>query len=112
MPLKREGGISPTEVQKLFHYHPDTGKLTWKVARQKIQQGSEAGNVDSIDGYIRTRIDGDLYYNHVLVWMYCTGKKVSPEIELDHINRKRTDNRYENLRKVTKSQNQKNKNSY
>ena len=120
MPLKRtkSESISPQEVRELFNYHPDTGKLTWKVARQKIQKGSEAGNVDAVDGYMRTRIDGDLYYNHVLVWMHCTGKLVPEKdrdgnvIELDHMNRKRIDNRFENLQPLSKSDNQKNKNSF
>lgn len=111
MPLKREDGLTPQEARKLFNYDPDTGKLTWAVARQKIQKGSEAGNLES-DGYVRTRVDGDLYYNHILAYMILTGKRLPPEKELDHINRKRNDNRRDNFRVVTKSENQKNKNSF
>lgn len=111
MAEKRENGISPVKVRELFDYNPDNGKLYWKVSRQKIQKGSEAGGEES-DGYVRTRIDGDLYYNQVLVYMHITGKDVPRHMEIDHINRKRNDNRQDNLRLSTKSENQKNKNSF
>jgi len=111
MPLKREFGVSPNKVKELFNYNSDNGKLYWKISKQKIQKGSEAGNKES-DGYVRTRINGDLYYNHVLVYMLVTGKKIPKDMEIDHKNRIRNDNRWENLRLATKSQNQKNKNSF
>lgn len=111
MPEKREDGISPKKVKELFDYNPDNGKLYWKISKQKIQKGSEAGNLES-DGYVRTRINGDLYYNHVLVYMWVTGKDVPKGLEIDHQNRNRNDNRWENLRASTKSDNQKNKNSF
>jgi hypothetical protein len=103
--------LTPEEVKELFNYDSKTGKLTWAVSRQKIQKGSEAGNLDE-DGYMRTRINGVLHYNHVLIYMLVTGKKIPEDKEIDHINRIRHDNRLENLRLATKSENQKNKNSY
>jgi hypothetical protein len=52
--------------------------------------------------YVTTRINGQHYCVHKLIYMWHTG--VMPD-ELDHINRDTLDNRIENLRVANKSQN-------
>lgn len=58
------------------------------------------------DGYIVFRIDGRLYREHHLVWLWHRG--VHPKGELDHIDHDTTNNRIENLREVTRSENMRN----
>lgn len=92
--------ITQERLRELFEYRD--GHLFWKVKKaQRISIGDRAGTADS-DGYYRTRIDGRRYKNHRLIYLFFTGNL--PKI-LDHINGIRTDNRIENLRKCTFSQN-------
>ena len=47
------------------------------------------------------------YYSHRLIWRYVTGEDPG-ELIIDHINRDGLDNRFENLRIVTRSENVRN----
>lgn len=51
-------------------------------------------------------VDRKLYKEHRLIWMYHYGQ--FPNNNIDHINCIKDDNRIENLRDVTKSQNKQN----
>lgn len=53
--------------------------------------------------YTMVWIGGQLYAIHRLIWIYHYGE--SPKQDIDHINRNRYDNRIENLRVLTRSQN-------
>lgn len=48
-------------------------------------------------------MDGRLYRAHILAWLYITGS--FPILDIDHINRDRDDNRFSNLREVSRSVN-------
>jgi hypothetical protein len=48
-----------------------------------------------------------IYYAHRLAWLWWFGEW--PEGGLDHINRIRNDNRIDNLREATRSENQRNR---
>lgn len=58
-------------------------------------------------GYVRIGIRNMTYNAHHLAWLYCHG--VFPTRCLDHVNGKPGDNRIENLREATTSQNAANK---
>jgi hypothetical protein len=91
--------ITKTRLQELFIY--DTGQLL----RRKAVKGSPVFTVIGTvtqKGYRVTVVDGKSYRVHHLVWMYHHGHFVP---ELDHINRNRDDNKIENLRPCTHSQN-------
>ena len=93
-------------ANKLFLYK--NGKLFWKSKLNqfsRVKIGSETGYLAS-DGYIRTKIKQKLYGNHQIIFLMFNG--YIPE-QVDHINRDRLDNRIENLRAATNSQNQHNK---
>ncbi len=84
----------------LFYYKD--GGLYWNTKRQKIQQDTKAGFHCPKSGYIFIRLDGVLYREHRLIWQMLIGECPNT---IDHINRKRNDNRIENLREVTDSEN-------
>ncbi|MCA0032733.1 HNH endonuclease signature motif containing protein [Mesorhizobium sp. B263B2A] len=114
---------TPTQarVRALFNYDPETGILIWRSRpRSEFKteaayrsfvancEGKEAGHVDP-QGYRKAFFDGILTQTHKIAWLIVTGEwVVYPEAEIDHDNGDRSDNRIENLRKATKSQNQRN----
>lgn len=70
--------------------------------------GKEAwacGNPKGSRGYVQANFLGKKYLKHRIAWKYVTGEE--PD-EVDHINGDRTDNRFANLRSVTRAENSKN----
>ena len=93
-------------LTSILHYCPETGVFTWKLPRPKIQVGKEAGYLKKNRGYIYIEIDGKSHSAHRLAWFYMTG--CLPQNQIDHINRNRADNRFQNLREATCAQNRAN----
>jgi hypothetical protein len=71
--------------------------------------GKKKGSFDT-HGRIQVLIAGKRYSEHRLVWLWFNGE--FPDGDLDHINRNPADNRIENLRIVTRSQNKQNSGLY
>lgn len=96
----------------VLDYDPDTGVFTWKARTgrgcRRDLTGKTAGGPQN-DGYIHISLYGKKYLAHRLAWLFTHGQW--PEGEIDHINRIRDDNRLANLRDVTKSINQRNRNN-
>lgn len=89
-------------LKEYLNYNPITGEFRWlKSNSNRVHVGDLAGYLDT-KGYITIRYFGKLYQAHRLAWLYMTGE--FPNI-IDHINRNRKDNRFENLRDVSASQN-------
>jgi HNH endonuclease len=98
-------------------YEPCTGTLMWKVRPREHFRTKRGWNTFNAryagrsattlnrTGYYRVRFYGQGYFAQHIVWKMHTGNDCTAWLELDHINRKRTDNRIENLREVTGSQN-------
>jgi len=84
------------------------GKLYWKVmASNRVKVGSEAGSVRK-DGYRIVSISGNGYQTQIVVWAMHNGRWPDKGVEIDHKNNNPSDNRIENLRQSTASQNQHN----
>lgn len=96
-------------IRKLFDYEEDTGKLRWKNCIFVKKNGNYAGHIRKRDGYLTVTINYKSYYVHRLIWLYYYG--YLPK-EIDHINRNTSDNRLENLREVSRSENSRNKGLY
>ena len=99
--------ITQERLKELLHYNPETGVFTrnWTMGR-KARVGSIAGSVRK-DGYRQIQINKIKYLSHRLAWLYMTGSW--PKEDIDHINRVKDDNRWENLREASPSQNQANR---
>jgi hypothetical protein len=106
---RRKKMLSQARVQELFDYRED-GELIWRVqVSSRALVGNVAGCLNG-KGYKVTGIDGKLYRNHRLIWLWNFG--YFPENDLDHINRIRDDNRIENLREVSRVCNMRNARVY
>lgn len=94
--------VTLERLKQLLHYDPLTGVFTRlvKVGNQPI--GSIAGTPRK-NRYIQIQIDGDNYRAHRLAWFYVKGEW--PEHDVDHWNTVRDDNRFDNLRPVTRQVN-------
>jgi hypothetical protein len=105
--------ITLDEVRRLLDYDPETGRLTWKARESAVWDsryaGTAAGSVGR-DGYVRVKVNNSTYLAHRLAFLLKIGKW--PEDQIDHINRNPSDNRWENLRCATASQNMWNKGAH
>lgn len=99
--------ITQQRLKELFDY--EDGNLIWKVRKANCTKiGSIAGwaNRDVHNQrYMNIEIDGKAYKLHRLVFMYHHGYFPS---RVDHIDGDRFNNKIENLRDVTASQNAQN----
>ena len=117
----KKPNIQIEELRELFSYNPDTGQLVYlprspkhfvKFGRMTPEKISNRWNTSwankpatSVDGngYIQVWVSGRVLAGHRVAWALHHGEW--PILEIDHINMKRTDNRIQNLRLATRSQN-------
>jgi hypothetical protein len=97
------------ELAAIFDFDPNQGVLFWKprpdnIAWNKVFSGKPAGCIDS-KGYIRIRTNGSVWVAHRVIWKLV--HSIEPDF-IDHINGIRHDNRIENLRSVTQTENARN----
>ena len=101
------------EICDHFVYDPTSPSfLRWVVGDKKgrtggIKDGDIAGR-KHIRGYWATSLKGIRYVNHRLIYCLMTGQDVPPDMVVDHVNGNPSDNSFENLRLVTKAQNNRN----
>ncbi|CCI88530.1 HNH endonuclease [Yersinia phage phiR2-01] len=96
--------ITQDELTEILDYNQETGIFTWKVDKNwKIKAGSVAGSL--CNGYINIMIKGKNYRAHRLAFLFMEG--YIPKI-VDHKDRNKLNNAWDNLRQATKSQNESN----
>lgn len=92
-------------LQELFSY--DNGNLYWKnVKSKKVKTGQKVGSIDR-HGYMRTSIKKKIYLIHRLIWIFHYGE-IKDNYLIDHFDRNPLNNKIENLRLATHSQNTQN----
>lgn len=91
--------LTAEELKSVLHYDPETGVFTRLGGPRK---GKAAGSVDSW-GHRQIRIYGRLYTAGRPAWLYMTGEW--PSEEVDHENVLPADDRWENLRLASHSEN-------
>lgn len=99
--------LSQIKLKSVLYYSPITGLFTWRsCSSTRMKVGDVAGS-QSAAGYIKIKIEGELYYAHRLAWLYMYG--VWPTHQIDHKNGIRHDNKRSNLRQATALENQMNR---
>lgn len=93
--------ITQKRVVELFDY--SDGVFIWKKDTFNTMAGDIAGGLNRASGYWTIGVDGVRYLLHRLIYLYHNGDV--PRC-LDHIDCDPTNNKIENLRPTTHSQNQ------
>lgn len=94
--------VSHARLTTLLDYNPSTGIFRWKVQQSLRIHIDDVAGVTTGFGHRRIQVDGRKYAAHQLGWFYVHGRWPH---RLDHRNRVPDDNRLENLRIATPSQN-------
>lgn len=96
------------EVCERLDYNPETGDFTWKVCPNYqnggvVDAGSSAGGRK--DGYVMIGMFGRQHRAHHLAWLIMTGEWPPAGLDIDHIDRDRSNNAWLNLRLATRTEN-------
>ena len=93
-------------VREIFHYLPETGELRWKVGNgRNVKPWQIAGSING-HGHRIVKVKGKSMQAHRLIWLYVYGN--FPNNVIDHKNRIASDNRLDNLRDVSQTDNAQN----
>lgn len=98
---KTDAHFTKAYLQSLFTYV--NGNLFWRARKGRRVAGTLAGTLSH--HYHQICIDYKVYRTHRLIWAYHNGPT---QLSIDHINGNAFDNRIENLRECTSSENQHN----
>src|ERR1700736_6750806 len=104
--VKRRPRLTRARLRELLRYNPKTGQFRW-CKRPGGRHSPSAGHVSRQQDGRYFKIDGGMYSEHKLAWFYMTGRWCKPTI--DHRDGNITNNRWNNLRRATASQNNANR---
>jgi hypothetical protein len=104
----RKPDITIDELKAALSYEPETGTFRWKQRKAGVTVGMVAGSVNDT-GYRSIKIGGRSYFAHHLAWAYIHGEWPAADMDMDHINLQKDDNRIANLRIATTSMNNANR---
>lgn len=106
---KLRNDLSAEYLRSIIEYDPESGEFSWKrrpgyPAKWNTRySGKIAGTVCTYHNRILIRIDGKQYQAHRLAWLYMTGEW--PQDDIDHKDCNRLNNKFNNLRSCTHTQN-------
>lgn len=119
---------SPELLRQLLRYEPETGKLFWLprtasffepgkyncnrrcAAWNAKYAGKEALAAKHGNGYLSGAVFDQRVFSHRVIWAIQTGNW--PVLQIDHIDGNRANNRWNNLRQASRSENMKNVRSH
>ena len=97
--------LNQTILKEELYYNYKTGEFTrLKNLPGQYRIGDTAGGF-SKEGYVLIRVRKKQYKGHRLAWLYMTGELLNSHTHIDHIDGNRANNKWENLRIATKSEN-------
>ena len=99
--------LTQKRLHEVLEYSPRTGIFVWKVRMSSSAGTGDIAGCRNGQGYTIIKINNKLYSAHRLAFLYMDG--YLPENYVDHLNGIRDDNRWENLRHISKSCNLQNR---
>jgi len=103
--------LTQADLMRVLHYDPDTGIFSRAAPAGRwghIPAGTVVGTADPV-GYLHCVVNGTQYKLHRLAFIYMTGESLPDDVEVDHVNGLKGDNRWKNLRPANHRQNQENR---
>ncbi|EHX9244002.1 HNH endonuclease [Escherichia coli] len=95
-----------------YLYFYDVPENSKRIKKGETRVGANFNGNNKSAAYPQISFEGKHYKVHRIMWWLKTGEWFTDHrYELDHINQNKADYRFENLRKVTSSQNAMNKNN-
>lgn len=95
--------LTQKRLREVLKYCPATGLFSWLIDVSSTGRMGEVAGCKTRAGYIVIRIDGKLHLAHRLAYLYIYG--VWPDRLVDHKNGVKSDNRLDNIRGASRSQN-------
>ncbi len=95
--------LTQKQLKTLVHYDPLTGNFKYLNRTNYLKKEFAGGRM--LNGYIYLSLSYKKYYAHRLAFLYMTGSM--PEF-VDHIDQKKDNNIFSNLRVVTHQENHRN----
>lgn len=97
-----------SRLQEIFNYDAKSGFLYRKINTSSRGRIGKCGHLDKSQGYHNVYVDSTRYKTHRIIWKLYYGE-FDENLEIDHINGNRSDNRIVNLQAKTLQENQKNR---
>jgi hypothetical protein len=99
--MRKSKPLPPLEdLKRLFDYDPETGELAYKERPANCIKLGEKVKRKNKGGYVTVKIKGKTYLAHRIIYYLMTGTDPVGSL-VDHKNRDRSDNRWNNLRLAT-----------
>ncbi len=89
--------LIPTDVGEYLHYDATTGNI-------RNNAGKRLGWITN-KGYVGISWRRSMWLAHRIAWFLHTGEQIAPDMQIDHMNHNKVDNRACNLRLATNQQN-------
>lgn len=102
--------LTQQRICEILDYDPATGNFTHLMSRGGVKAGDLAGGIQTQqDGrqYRQIRVGGKIFRAHRLAWFFVHGRW--PVEHIDHIDGDGLNNRIDNLREATHSENLRNR---
>ena len=106
--MRQSGSNELTQdlLKSMIVYEKETGRFIRTANANRVLVKTKNAGSTNANGYVYISVNCKKYLAHRLAFLYVTGS--FPVDFVDHVNGNRADNRWENLRDVTHSQNMQN----